>query len=655
MASKRNVKVRDLMGLQMISDPQISPTGDGVAFVHTTMDYDKDEYVSDIWIVNVKTGKTTKFTSGRGKDKHPRWSPNGQNLLFTSIPPGGDEDRKKSQLYVIPLEGGEAQKLTDIEGGVESPRWSPDGKRILFISPIKTDKSEEEIKVIKRIQYKFNGRGFFPGLRKHVLSVSVRGGKHRQITKGEFDVDSAEYLPNSKEVTFISNIDDDADLTRVKHIYKIDSRGGKATQLTKNKHSISSHKPSTKGDVIAYIGHDFKRGLATNQDVWLLPVEGGSSKNLIIDFDQDIGTKLSCDIRVSSPNPNPGWSADGKTLYFTSTFNGVACLHCVNIEGTEIKTLIGGINHSVEAWSIAETGTIAYTTLGTTNPIELWLKSNGESTKLTNLNKRWSDKLFLCDHERFEFKSSAGHLVEGWLMRPPQFDDEKKYPMIVEIHGGPRGAFGYSLMHEFQVLAAQGWVIMYINPYGSGGYYEDFQAGLPGHYGEQDYADIMESVDYVLKKYDFIDTERLGVTGGSYGGYMTNWIVTHTDRFKAAVTLRSISNWVSFFGTSDIGWTFGKWEMGGIPWIDEENFQAKSPIRYVQNAKTPTLIIHSEEDHRCPIEQAEQFFTALKVLNVPTEFIRFPKENHDLSRKGKPKNREQRLKHIIRWFKKYLE
>jgi len=655
MAKKRKVNIRDLMGLRIISDPQISPSGRKVAFVHTTMDYDKDEYLSDIWIIELRTRKITQFTSGRGKDKHPRWSPNGQNMLFTSIPHVEKEEKKKSQLYVIPIEGGEARKLTDIEGGVESPRWSPDGKSILFISPIKTEKSEEEIKVIKRIQYKFNGRGFFPGFRKHVFSISVRGGKHRQITKGEFDVESAEWLPNSEAVVFISNIDDSADLTRVKQIYKADMRSGKVVQLTKEKHSISSLKPSPRGDVIAYVGHDFKRGLATNQDVWILPAEGGSSKNLTKDFDQDIGTKLSCDVRVSSPDLNPGWTSDSKSLYFTSTFGGIASLYNVNRDGTGIKAVVGYIDHSVEAWSIAETGMIAYITLGTTTPIELWLRSNNKSEQLTNLNKRWSDKLSLRNHERFEFKSSAGHFVEGWLMLPPQFDDEEKYPMIVEIHGGPRGAYGYSLMHEFQVLAAQGWVVVYINPYGSGGYYEDFQAGLPGHYGEQDYADIMEAVDHVLKKFNFIDEEKLGVTGGSYGGYMTNWIITHTDRFKAAVTQRSISNWMSFFGTSDIGWTFGRWEMEGIPWINEEKFLEKSPIKHVKNAKTPTLIIHSEEDHRCPMEQAEQFFTALKFLDVPTEFIRFPGEDHDLSRKGKPKNREQRLKHIIRWFKNYLE
>jgi dipeptidyl aminopeptidase/acylaminoacyl peptidase len=210
-------------------------------------------------------------------------------------------------------------------------------------------------------------------------------------------------------------------------------------------------------------------------------------------------------------------------------------------------------------------------------------------------------------------------------------------------------------MHEFQVLAAQGWVIVYVNPHGSGGYGEAFQAGLPGHYGEQDYADLMEAVDYVVARYGFIDAQRLGVLGGSYGGFMTNWIVTHTDRFKAAVTMRSISNWVSMFGCSDIGWVFGKWEMGGeVPWREEEAYMAKSPIRYVEAVRTPTLIIHSEEDYRCPMEQAEQFFTALKVRGVPTELVRFPKEHHGLSREGKPQHRMERLEHIVRWFTTYL-
>jgi dipeptidyl aminopeptidase/acylaminoacyl peptidase len=239
-------------------------------------------------------------------------------------------------------------------------------------------------------------------------------------------------------------------------------------------------------------------------------------------------------------------------------------------------------------------------------------------------------------------------------MKPLGFDETKKYPLILHIHGGPRGAYGNSFFHEFQVLAAQGWAVLYINPWGSGGYYEEYQAKLPGNYFEQDYDDLMKSVDVILEQNEWVDKERLGVTGGSYGGVMTNWIITHTDRFAAASTLRSISNWISFFGVSDIGWTFGKTEIGGYFWEMEEEFLKRSPIRYVANVKTPTQIIHSEEDYRCPIEQSEQLFTALKVLGVDTEFIRFPGENHELSRSGKPIHRIERLEHLIRWFKMHL-
>jgi dipeptidyl aminopeptidase/acylaminoacyl peptidase len=516
------------------------------------------------------------------------------------------------------------------------------------------EKQKGDIKVVRRIQYKYNARGFFPGIRKHLFTVRTRGGKPRQLTEGEFDIESAEWLHRGKAAAFISNLEEDADLSRAKHIYRVDIKGSEPAKLTEGKQIVTALRLSPEGDAIAYTGHDFKKGLATNQNIWLLPVEGGESRNLTHNFDQDIGTKLSCDVRVSSPNPNPGWSPDGKAIYFTSTYGGVARLHRVPRSGGYVEAVLGDVDHSVEAWSMAENGVISYTKLGTTSPIELWVKERDEPRQLTNLNRRWENSLNIYGHERFEFKSSMGHTVEGWLIRPHGFTEGRKYPMVVEIHGGPRGAYGHSLMHEFQVLASQGWVVMYVNPLGSGGYNEEYQAMLPGHYGEQDYTDIMEAVDHILESYDFVDPCRLGVTGGSYGGYMTNWIVTHTDRFSAAVTQRSICNWVSMFGCSDIGWTFTPWEMDSLPWVDEEKYMAKSPIRYVANVRTPTLIIHSEEDHRCPMEQAEQFFTALKYLGVPTELIRFQGENHDLSRSGKPKQREQRLNHIIRWFKQYL-
>ena len=658
MAKRKPVEVKDLFRLRMISDPRISPDGRSVAFVHTTLDYEKDEYRNDIWMADAKTGASEQFTSGRVKDKEPRWSPDGKRLLFTSTPPAKDgEEKKKPQIYVIPFDGGEARKLTDLKLGVEAPRWSPDGRQILFISPTQSEASKGDVKRITRLGYKFNGRGFYPGIYKHAFTIPLRGGKPRQVTKGEYKIEGAEWIGSN--ILFYGNTDPDSDRDDYDHIYMVDPKG-EPNRLTEGTWSIYGAQggmvglsPSPDGKEIAFVGHDYRRGGATKTDIWVMPSEGGVPRKVTEGFEPDLGVRLSCDVRVSSIDPTPLWGGDG-FIYFTSNFAGVSSLNRVKAKGGKVQRLFGEVDHGIESWSMNGEGALAYTVLATTRPPDLWIRHNGKDMQVTDFNKKWLEGLDLRPHERFSFTSSGGHAVEGWIMKPSGFKKGRKYPMAVEIHGGPRGVFGNALMHEHQVLAGRGYTVMYLNPWGSGGYTEDFQAGLPGHYGEQDYTDIMEAVDHCIKAYNWVDGERLACLGGSYGGYMTNWIVTHTTRFKAAVTMRSISNWISFFGTSDIGWTFGRREMLGVPWENEEEFMAKSPIRYVKNVKTPTLVLHSEEDYRCPMEQGEQFFTALKYLGVPTEFIRFPGENHELSRSGKPKHREARLEHILRWFETYL-
>jgi dipeptidyl aminopeptidase/acylaminoacyl peptidase len=653
MVKMNPVKIGDLSKFRIISDPQISPDGTKALFVHTIMVFDKNEYLNNLWFVDLATRKERPYTAGRNKDKNPRWSPEGSKILFTSIPPHKDEEeKKKPQLYVMDTTGGEAKRLTDLHSGVESPRWSPNGKNILFLSSIKENKTDSDVKIIKRLEYKFNGKGFYEGKRKHIFSIPSKGDKPKQLTKDDFDVASPEWMKDGKNIVFYSNISKDADKSREKFVYTIPANGGSLEKLIDKAMYISAIVPSPKNRNLAIVGHYFEKGLATKQDVYILP-PNGVPKSLTSEFDQDIGTKLGCDLRVRTPAVNPKWSHNGEWIYFTSCYEGTAALYRVPIWQGSVEKVIGEADHSIEAFSISKENSIAYTVLNTRRPMELWLYKK-KPRQVTKLNNNYLRKTMVQGHEHFNFKSNAGHIVEGWLMKPINYIEGQKYPMILHIHGGPRGAYGNSMMHEFQVLAAQGWAVMYTNPFGSGGYYEAFQAGLPGHYFEQDYADLMQAVDFVDNHYDFVDEDRLGVTGGSYGGVMTNWIITHTDRFKAAVTLRSITNWYSFFGTSDIGWTFGKQEMKGVPWRDEEKFMAKSPIRYVEKVKTPTMIIHSEEDYRCPMEQAEQFFTALKMLDIPTEFIRFPRENHDLSRSGKPEHRKERLEHLIRWFKEYL-
>jgi dipeptidyl aminopeptidase/acylaminoacyl peptidase len=664
MAEKKPVEIMDLAEIKTPSAPQISPDGRRIVYGQTRMDFEEDEYVSDLWMADLDGGTVTQFTAGRCKDKNPFWSPDGRYIAFTSTPKGeeGDE-KKKPQLYIIDTRGGEARKITDIETGVSSPRWSPDGETLLFTSRVKPggreEKKEEDegegerdVKVITRLKYRFNGPGFFEGKRVHLFTVPREGGEVKQITDGMFDVNLPGWMPDNRTVVFSGNLEEDADKVGKEYIYKVDIGDGNPIRLSETLMSITGISPSPMGGEISFVGHDFRKGSGSIQDVWRLSVEGGEAERLTGGLDRDIGTKLSCDVRVTGPGVNPTWMGD--YIYFTSTFQGDAPLFRIHRDGGEAEEVLGGTDHSVEAFSINDGGVIAYTLLATDKPIELWVRDAGGSRQVTHLNQGYMEETSIQGHTRFTFQSNAGHEVEGWLMTPPGFQGDEKIPLILHIHGGPRGAYGNSFFHEFQVLAAHGWAVLYINPYGSGGYWEDFQAGLPGHYFEQDYDDLMKAVDEVMTMRSWVDEQRLGVTGGSYGGVMTNWIITQTDRFKSAVTLRSICNWYSFFGCSDIGWTFGKREIGGTPWDDEGKFMAKSPIRYVKNVKTPTLIIHSEEDYRCPMEQGEQLYTALKYLGVETEFVRFPKEHHGLSREGKPKHRRERLEHILRWFNKYL-
>ena len=649
MADKRSVEIRDLGEYVAVSAPRISPDGKKVIFVHTKMDFEEDTYHNNLWMSDLETKKTYQFTSGRGKDKNPSWSPDGSQIMFTSTPPAKEDEKKKPQVYIIDVDGGEARQVTDVEKGVESPQWSPNGKNILFVSSVERfDRGESDVKVIDRIVYKFQGVGFFENIRKHLFTVKASGGKVKQVTEGEYDVSSPKWSGDGKSIIFYGNLTEDADLLRRWYLYGVDAKGGDPEQLTDTLMSIGGIAPKKK--LVAYAGHDYHAGSGTVSDVWVL--EKGESRNLTEEFDQDLGTRLSSDVRVSSPGVNPTWHKDH--LYFTSCFDGVSSLYRVSKKGGSVEKVIGEVDHSVESFSISDDGKIAYTVLKTDDLIDLWLWDGKKSKQVTDLNKGYKKKVDILGHEQFTFTSNAGHGVEGWLMKPVGFEASKKYPLILHIHGGPRGAYGNSMNHEFQVLASQGWAVMYINPWGSGGYNEAFQAGLPGNYHEQDYDDLMKAVDVVIDANPWVDIDKLGVTGGSYGGVMTNWIITQTDRFAAAITLRSISNWMSFYGVSDIGWTFGKTELGGDWWDMLDTFMVKSPIYHVKNVKTPTMIIHSEEDYRCPMEQAEQLFAALKVLKVETEFIRFPGESHELSRSGKPKHRAERLEHMVRWFKKYF-
>jgi len=653
---KRKIKIEDLREFKIVSDPQVSPDGEKVAFLVTNIRYEDDRYESHIWIIERKSGIVKQFTFGQGFDTRPRWSPDGKKLLFLSSL--REPEHKNNKLFVIPSAGGEARLIADMEMAVTNPMWSTDSEKILFVSRVWTEeRSKSDVKRIRRIRYKFDGIGFFEGRRPHLFTVSSVGRKTKQLTEGDFDVEAAKWSQDGRQIGVLTNMDERADLTSIKDIYIMPSKGGDLKKLTEGKHAIMDFSWSPKSDEIAFVGHDNRRGDVTNLDIWTLPSDGGSPSNLTSNFDRSVGSRIFSDLNFPSAGSTVVWSPDCRKIFFVATDIPFTNIYSVDKKEKKIETFVQG--KIVHGFSFSADGSVlAYNSMDAETPPELFIRDEKGERRITDFNRRLLGRLSINIPEHYTFKNELGIDIDAWMIKPPDFKPREKYPMILEIHGGPMGAYGAALKFFVQVLAAEGYVVTYTNPRGSRGYGEDHAAAIMGHYGECDYRDIIAFVDQTLDRFDFIDANRLGVTGSSYGGFMTNWIITHTDRFAAAVTRCCISNWVSKMGCSDIGYRQGKWVADPSdpePWKDLDVHWEKSPIRYVRNVTTPTLILQYEEDHRTPMEEGEQLFTALKRLNIDCELIRFPRESHALIFRGLPKHREEILRYIIGWFDKYLK
>jgi len=641
----RPVKPRDLRKFTFISDPQMSLDGSKVAYVHTTIDYEENGYVKHIWLHDVENGTDTQFTSGIGKDSYPRWSPSGTKLLFLS---SGREPDSKTELYVINASGGEAQKVASLETSVSNPVWSPDGKTVLFSSRVwEPKKPDTDVVVVDRIWFKLNGVGIFAGKRVHLFTVKAAGGKPKQVTKGEFDVGAYTWSPDSKEIAYVSNKEPDQDRSHLRDIYIMSAKGGEARKITNSVHEISSISWSKHG--LAYYGSDFHARGSTNTDLWVMQ-PGDEPVNITKGFDRSLERGIGSDLRIGSPDPGPVWGPNGEAIYFKTGEVSHSNIYKVDVSSRDVEQLTKGV--SVDGFSYsADFQHVAYNAMNATEPCELYV----DGMKVSRFNARHLKNLQLSTPEQYTWVNELGESIEGWVMKPVDFNEARKYPTILQIHGGPLGIYGDGIYQEFQLLASSGYVVIYTNPRGSGGYGEDYASSLNGRHGTVDYRDVIDFTMDAIERFSFIDADRLGVTGGSYGGYLTNWIITQTDLFKAAVTCRSTCNRYSHHGYSDFGFKHGESGNMGYPWRDEEKLLSQSPLRYAENVKTPTLFIHSENDLRCTIQQAEEFFVALMEMGVDTELVRFPDENHELSRSGKPKHREERFQHILRWFDKYLK
>ncbi|MBZ5517173.1 alpha/beta hydrolase family protein [Bacillus sp. KS1] len=657
---KKLITEEDIATLVSVTDPQYAPDGRRAAYVRTTVNHKRDAYSSAIMVYDTESGISNPWTFGDNRNTSPRWSPDGRRLAFVS-----DRGNGIPQLYIIDAAGGEAEQAADIPWGVSDPIWAPDGRSVLVsVSLTSAERADEKEKKkhdeyepvdIQSLTYKRDGKGLLNGSWAQLVLIHLETGEVQQLTDHEADHYDAAFSPDGRQLAFTANLYEPGDAGKPSDVYLMNLADGSLKQITPHRGSFGSCVFSPDGSYIAMLGHENEFRNATLEKAWLYDVKTERLSCLTDMLDVHLSDALIADSIIGGVTPRPVWTYDGQGFYVLGSEQGSTGIYYISIDGLvypirlEEEYVNGFAFHPDQKSCIAVIAKPA-------QPSELYSISleDGEEKQLTFDNDRFIEERIISVPEKLQYETKDGLTVNGWFLKPAVFEEDQTYPLILYIHGGPHMMYGHTYFHEFQVLAAQGYAVVYVNPRGSHGYGQDFVNRVRGDYGGGDYRDVMQAVDEAIQAYPFIDSGRLGVTGGSYGGFMTNWIVGQTDRFKAAVTQRSISNWFSFHGVSDIGFFFTDWQLGHDLFEEADKLWDRSPVKYASRVSTPLLILHGERDDRCPIEQAEQLFTALKKLNKTTSFIRFPKATHELSRSGHPEQRMKRIRYICSWFDDYL-
>ncbi|MEC3964472.1 S9 family peptidase [Flagellimonas halotolerans] len=652
---KSNLELLDIFNMEYVSDPQISPDGSKIIYVRNFKDVMTDRNLSNLWIINFDGSNNRPLTTGNHNDFAPKWSHDGTKIVFKS-----NMADDKMKLYLMWLDTKETLALTNTPQSPGTVSWSYDDKYLAFNMfvpeanksiikmPEKPEgaKWNEPPKYIDKMNYRGDGAGYYKGGNSQLFTLPISGGTPNQLTFSEFDHGSPIWSKDNTHLFFSANFHKDEEFEPAdSEIYSINVNNGEINPLTDRYGPDGNPVLSPDGSKIAYLGYDDRlQGYQLTQ-LYVMNTDGTDSQLISGDFDRDV--------------EDMAWNSKGNGLYFSYTDQGMGKLASMSISG-KVDTItdgLGGLSlgrpYNAASFSASANNKFAYTLGDKSHPSDLGVADTRNTERLTQVNNDLFSFKKLGNVEEIWWESSYDQRkIQGWVVTPPDFDPSKKYPMILEIHGGPFTSYGAVYSAEIQAYAAEGYVVLYANPRGSTSYGEEFGNLIHHDYPNHDYEDLMSGVDAVLEK-GYVDEENLFVTGGSGGGVLTAWIVGKTDRFKAAVVAKPVINWTSFVLYADGVQFFSKYWFGKKPWEDPENYMRRSPLTYVGNVTTPTMLLTGEEDYRTPIAESEQFYAALKLENVETAMVRIPGAGHGIA--NKPSNLVAKIAAVLAWFEKYKD